>query len=356
MSPHPVATDPFASTADPDAYVPRPAAESLLAHLTEQLDDGHRILVLTGPPGIGKTMLMNVLARRIEDRFRTLYLPYASMEFSELCHWMLGLLGESPDAHPDAVHAFLANARRVGAAGRPTLLLVDDASTMPAATARALAALVHESAGAIRVLLVPAEDLRTAPLLAAFEPEAPELRLAAPFGRAESAHFVQSRLERAQVPGDLTERFTPEVLGLLHRLSGGVPRLLNHLADEVLRGRLDTLRVGTSEEAPAEAAAEPASDAPEAAGPAEAPLEAGEPKPGDGPDAAAPTEPEPPAPRLASPADPEALRSPPPELVTITSSEASPKRMGLVIAINLALAAGTLALLWATGYFPPPVH
>lgn len=333
----PLRNDPFASTADPDSYVPRRAADAALEQLARGFDDRLLIQVLTGPPGIGKTMLMNVLARRLEARYRCLYLPYGSLPMSELCGWVLGLLGETPAPDADPESSLLAVALASQAAARPLLLMIDDASTMPEATAAALGALVEHGQGALRLLLVPVEDARTGRLLAALGHVAPEFRLSAPFGPQETARLVRTRLERAAAPPEVVERFTPDVVGMLHRLSGGIPRLLNQLADDVVRGNVDQL----PGRQPVAHLSEPT--------PGEAELN------GEILSETLPTAPGgEPEPRLASPGDPEALRTPPPAPIAIRGSEGSPKRMALVIAINLGLAVGALALLWLTGYFPPP--
>lgn len=239
--------DPFASTADPALYLPREATESALERLEAGLRSGARVQVLSGPAGLGKTLLLHVLAARVADAFRPLYLPYASLGWQDLCAWILGLLGEPPGAFPD--RELLASARRSALHGRPLLLLVDEASGMPPDSAAALAELVEEADGALRLLLVPVDDARAGRMLALLARDVEELRLSAPLTLEETERYLRTRLVRGDVDFALQRRFDADTVATLHRLSGGNPRRLHHLAGEVLRGNRAALPGSEAREA-----------------------------------------------------------------------------------------------------------
>jgi type II secretory pathway predicted ATPase ExeA len=352
--------DPFAPTADPAAYIPREVTEKALAQLEHGYRHGRRVQVLSGPPGVGKTLLVHVLAERLAGDFRTLYLPYASLEFKELCGWILGLLGEPAGHFPD--RELLASARASAGLGRPLLLLVDEASSIPPASAVGLAELVEEARGGLRLLLVPIDEARAGRVLAVLARDVAELRVSTPLSLEESEHYVRTRLVRAGTPFELQRRFDAGILKRLQRASGGNPQHLQQLAGEVLRGNLAALPGHDAEaalDAPGrdstpeieidalEALDVRPAQPPPATAPAWAPdvgaaiaeLEAGRilrPPPADRVAARGPA--------LAS-APPEAPRGP---------DEPRGTNWGLVIAVNLALAAGALLGLWVSGFLPPP--
>jgi type II secretory pathway predicted ATPase ExeA len=373
--------DPFASTADAASYLPREATESALARLAEGFRQGRRVQVLSGPPGVGKTLLLHVLAARLEREFRSLYLPYASLSWLDFCAFVLGLLGEPPGPFPD--RELLASARRFALHGRPLLLLLDEASGIPLESAERLGELVHEAEGSLRLLLVPVDEARAGRVLAILARDVEELRLSAPLTLEETERYLRTRLVRFGVPLDDLRRFDADTVAHLHRASGGNPRRLQHLAGEVMRG--NTAALPGSEARAALDAVPGESDTLEvdAAAAAAGATGAGR---GDDVDAAVERDAELPSLRGSAagaatpspwrpagiPPAPSVAASPRAEPGTAKPGDAAmpqpayepplgprePERTNwwLVVAVNLALLAGTLAGLWVGGLVPPPAH
>jgi hypothetical protein len=320
-----------------------------------------------------------VLAARLAGSFRTLYLPYASLGWPDLCAWILGLLGEPPGSFPD--RELLASARRFALNGKPLLLLVDEASSIPLESAERLAELVGEADGALRLLLVPLDDPRAGRVLAVLARDAPELRLSAPLSLEETERYVRTRLVRAGVGLDVQQRFDAETVTQLHRASGGNVRRIHHIAGELLRGNTaalpghevrvelgaapsasDGLEVdlGGAEGAPVDE--EPALEEAElpALRPVPPPRAHGA-RPANAP-AGHPAAPPPPAAPAAEARStrgaatlaeraPAAPRGPEPPL-----GPREPERTNwwFVVGVNLAILGGMLAGLWYGGLIPPP--
>ena len=57
---------------------------------------GRRVMALSGPGGLGKTMVLRVLESRLAGAARCLHLPYAALSTDDLVCWVLGLLGREP--------------------------------------------------------------------------------------------------------------------------------------------------------------------------------------------------------------------------------------------------------------------
>lgn len=227
--------DPFAVTADPAAYVPRPAAEMVLEGLVRALLRGRRCCALTGPPGIGKTMLLRMLQERLGNGARCVLVPYAALDIEELCRWVLSLLDEPCREGLDPARELLRAAQRSQQAGRPLVVMVDDASLLAPETARRWMELADEGAGALRLVVAPVDDRHAGRVLAALGPEALEIRLSTPMTAGETQAFVRQRLASAEVPPALAARFDGRVMSWIQRMSGGNPRHVQTLASEVLR-------------------------------------------------------------------------------------------------------------------------
>jgi type II secretory pathway predicted ATPase ExeA len=368
--------DPFALTSDAAAYLPREATESALGRLEEGFRHGRRIQVLSGPPGLGKTLLAHVLAVRLSAAFRSVYVPYASLGWTDLCTWILGLLGEPPGAFPD--RELLGSARRSALAGRPLLILVDEASGIPPETATALGELVAEADGALRLLLVPLDDVRAGRVLATLARGVEELRLSAPLTLEETERYVRTRLVRAGAPLEVQKRFDAGTIARLQRASAGNPRRLHHFAAEIARGNwaalpgndafeelgavpgdtTDALELDARElEAPPESPAPSDDDLPAVAKPAprpaaraavSAPASATAPTVRADLPSIAPSEPIP-ARAPAADVDERVAFPPPFEL-----RNPEPTNWWLVVAFNAAICGGLVAGMWWAGLLPPP--
>jgi type II secretory pathway predicted ATPase ExeA len=228
--------DPFGLTADPDGYVPRSATEEALATLVATLREGRRPAALLGPPGLGKTLLLHLVGRRLDGRLRSVYLPYAALPLDELCAWALSLLGVSESN--DTIGDLLLTASQLHSRGSGLLLLIDDAGAMPLPTARKLGDLIASSSGALRLLAAAAEGPSASRMLAATGANVQLVRLLEPMDEEETRKYVAARLERARIPASIAARFDADTLRRIHRLSAGIPRRVHSVASSVLRGRV----------------------------------------------------------------------------------------------------------------------
>ncbi|MDJ0866731.1 MAG: ATP-binding protein, partial [Myxococcota bacterium] len=234
--------DPFGPTPDPAGYVPRPATERALEALQAALADGAVAVALRGPSGIGKTLLLHVLAARNASARRVAYVRYPQMAAEDQCRWVLATLGEATDGDPS--EALLAAAR----SGAGLVLLCDEADHFPEAAAEALLDLARGSGGAIQLVLVAGEAAAEA------EEDAenaetdeewpapwrggaaagPVVWLREPMNGDETAAYVAARLERAGADEATRARFHPAVLRAMAERSGGLPSALHAEAEREL--------------------------------------------------------------------------------------------------------------------------
>ncbi len=225
--------DPFAMTADPEFYLGRRASERALAALTPQVLQTAGPTALTGPPGLGKTLLLRVLARRQAERARFVHLPYSALPPEGLAAWALTELGRDRVENPEAELLRLAAAEQEE--GRALVLMIDDAGHLPLPTARGLVDLCAETRSALRLLVAATDGVRTGAVLAALGPTLVEVRLSHPMNPGETVSYVRHRLHRAGLGAPEHARFARAEMERLHRESGGVPRALHQLASQLLR-------------------------------------------------------------------------------------------------------------------------
>ncbi len=241
--------DPFEPTASPRAYLPRPATEAALAALAGAARAGNAPAALTGPAGMGKTLLLHVLGDRLGREMRFVYLPHAGLEPSELAAWALARLGLKQSS--DSLGALIGHARELAQAGAALLLLLDDAHTLSLPSARELGRIAARSQRALRLVLAADDAPATAGVLAAISPELTTVRLDARLDRAELDAYLDRRLERAEAPPRVRERFHVLARDALERGSEGVPAALDAAAAALLAAPLGASAAAADSAAPA---------------------------------------------------------------------------------------------------------
>ncbi|MDE2306045.1 MAG: AAA family ATPase [Gammaproteobacteria bacterium] len=227
---------PFALTPDPAfLYLSRQHAMALTM-LEYGLESQASFSLLTGDVGSGKTTLLRRLLRNLGDQVSVGLISHAHGRFRSIHGWALSALGIAPaDDSEIAMHEALVDSfiREYGR-GRRTLLILDEAQNLSPEVLEELRLLSNvnsESDLVLQILLVGQPELRTTLMR-------PELRQFAqrisvdyhlrPLDREETGAYVRHRL--AVAGGDL-KLFPEEAIGLIHRCSGGVPRLVNQLCD-----------------------------------------------------------------------------------------------------------------------------
>jgi hypothetical protein len=95
--------DPFQAAPDPALYVPRRASERAVAEFERGLFQTlEAVVVLVGPPGIGKSVVLAEVARRLDGRCTCVTVEFANLPLPELCKWVLRELEAGARAEKDA--------------------------------------------------------------------------------------------------------------------------------------------------------------------------------------------------------------------------------------------------------------
>jgi general secretion pathway protein A len=225
--------DPFRSVADPDTYVARAATERALQELTSALQqDAGGALVLLGPAGIGKSMVLKLLVNRLADAYTFACVPTAGASAEELAEMALDVLKDVRGDDP--VGALAASSERLAAAGRPLVLAIDLADAPADDGLTQLAPRLAAEAPRLHLLLVATERVGLEPLLEGLGPRLQRVRLVAPMSQDETAAYIESRLERGST--ELGCRKGREAPRRLRRKSGSLARSAESHAARALVG------------------------------------------------------------------------------------------------------------------------
>ncbi len=225
--------DPFAITPDPAVYVPRAATETARRQLLRSACNPAKTTALIGPPGLGKTLLLHLLAEEAPEEMQTVYLPYAALPPEELCAWALGLLG-LPDAD-EPIEALQAFARDLRERDSSLLMVIDDAGAMPIATARWARELLQDSGGSVRLAVAASDNATGNRTIAAIGSNFDIVHLTDPMTESETRKYIDGRLALAGAPVSIRARFDDRTVRFLHRISAGIPRRLHSAAAEILQ-------------------------------------------------------------------------------------------------------------------------
>ena len=234
---------PFSITPDPRFVHLSERHRDALAHLLFGIDKGGGggFVQLTGEVGTGKTTLSRLLLEQLPEHARIALVLNPKQNATELLETIceelrIDIEGKrgSSKALIDTLNAFLLDAY---AQGLRVVVLIDEAQNLPADTleqVRLLTNLETDTQKLLQVLLLGQPELRT--LLAR-----PELRQLAqritarfhlqPLDARETDAYLRHRW---RVAGGTRFPFDAKAVQRLHRRSGGVPRLLNVIAERAL--------------------------------------------------------------------------------------------------------------------------
>jgi general secretion pathway protein A len=235
---------PFAITPDPRyLYLSERHAEAL-AHLLYGINESGGFIQLTGEVGTGKTTVVRTLLSRVPhhaDVAVILNPRVTPVEFLLTICEELGL--EIAEADRDSVKQMVdaLNRRLLGAhaEGRRIIVLVDEAQNLSIDVleqVRLLTNLETPTQKLLQIILIGQPELRE--LLDRTDLRQLAQRITGryhlkPLSREETKGYVRHRL---RVAGAAQEIFTPGALLELHRLSQGIPRVINVACDRALLG------------------------------------------------------------------------------------------------------------------------
>ncbi len=248
---------PFAITPDPRYLFMSERHAEALAHLLYGINEAGGFIQLTGEVGTGKTTVVRSLLERMPghaDVAVILNPQLTPVEFVLTICEELGIFMRDEDASSIKDLVDLLNKRllEAHAKGRRVVVIVDEAQNLTPETleqVRLLTNLETASQKLLQIILIGQPELRE--VLARVELRQLAQRITGryhldPLSRAETAAYVTHRLKVAgSASGDV---FSTTALREVHRLSNGIPRIINVVCDRALLGAFtqEQHRIGPS--------------------------------------------------------------------------------------------------------------
>ena len=229
------ASDPFSAGPDVSAYVPRPEFEQNCLYLASKLQAGPTWVGNAGPAGVGKTLLLRLLLRRLAAQFTPVYVPSGELPPAQVLRWVAAQVAAPGESD-------VAVARRLAREGRPLLLAIDEAQL---GSAELVAWIEHlcSSASAARAVLAWTE-LEGGGMPGALA-RCPTRVFVEPLQLAEVAGYVEAQLARAGAAPEQRAVLAGPTLGRIALASDGNPRIIQRLADAELAAHAWRTRVPT---------------------------------------------------------------------------------------------------------------
>ena len=231
---------PFSISPDPRyLYLSQRHADAL-AHLIYGISESGGFIQLTGEVGTGKTTLIRSLLEQLPERAEIALILNPQLSTKEFLHSICEELRTPPPLEDsvkgfiDALNAYLL---RANSEDRRVVLIVDEAQTLGPdllEQVRLLTNLETSKKKLLQIILIGQPELRE--LL-----ERPEMRQIAqritgryhlePLDAKDTVVYVQHRLK---VAGGRPNIFTASAYRRIYKESGGIPRLINVVADRAL--------------------------------------------------------------------------------------------------------------------------
>jgi type II secretory pathway predicted ATPase ExeA/pSer/pThr/pTyr-binding forkhead associated (FHA) protein len=231
---------PFDISPDPRFVYMTAQHSRAIANMRFALLNRDSFVIITGEIGIGKTTIINSVLEELGPDYITAKLTHTTLSDIELLQALLSAFGMPNYSRKkvlllDTLRDFFMGQHR---AGRHVVIVVDEAQNLSVTALEELRLLSCIDTSERRIVSIVLtgqpglNDLLDAPGLTQLRQRTRLRQHLDALNAEETADYVRHRLEVCG--GDAGRIFPPESLLDIHRLTGGIPRLINTLCDTAL--------------------------------------------------------------------------------------------------------------------------
>jgi general secretion pathway protein A len=229
---------PFSITPNSRFYFRTQSCDAILRVVKHGIESRKGVIVVTGEPGTGKTLLIKSLERDLSRAVKTVVIQNPRTDFDRMLEVILDRL-ELRDIGDRTVRFDRLTARLIEQRSQGVIvcLLVDEAQDLDTTTLddlRLLANLEVDGDALLPILLVGQPELNVKldhPSAARMKQRVALTRNTHPLIRMEIEPYIQWRLK---VAGRENSLFAAEAIDAIADYSGGTPRIINSICDNSL--------------------------------------------------------------------------------------------------------------------------
>ncbi len=231
---------PFKLAPDPEYLFLSRSHEEALAHLNYAVSEGDGFVEITGEVGTGKTTLCRAFLETLDENTQSAFIFNPKLDAIQLLKTIndefgIDSKGDTAKDLIDDLNAFLMEGKRNG---KTAVLLIDEAQNLTVDVleqVRLLSNLETTRDKLLQIILVGQPELGDLLDSRELRQLAQRITLSCrlkPFNRNETKAYILHRLNIAAKKTGV--RFTRGAFRAIHQYSGGVPRLINIVADRAL--------------------------------------------------------------------------------------------------------------------------
>ena len=227
---------PFPAYPAADRYVPTGSVRDALQRVCRAVETGEAISLVIGPPGVGKSMLCDLIAEKHQASHDVVILNQAPVEDrASLIRHLLHHLGADFRSIPETdLHLALVD-HVCGDTAKPDglLIMVDEAQSLGQELLEAIRMvtnITHQGRRRITAVLAGGpkmDDALVSPTMEALVQRVATRCYLHPMNEGETSHYVRQTIEQCFAGGKLD--ISDAAISAVHLACTGVPRLVNQL-------------------------------------------------------------------------------------------------------------------------------